>query len=724
MRAAARGARAPLTPADDEGARGVIRWRLLLLCAALVVVVFAAYGRVAGNQFTDYDDPVYITDNAHVRSGLTLETAAWALRTGANSNWHPLTWLSHALDVSLFGLDPAGHHFVSVALHAANSVLLLLALFWMSGALWRSAVVAALFALHPLHVESVAWAAERKDVLSTLFWMLALLVYARHAARPTAATRWAVPALLGLGLLAKPMLVTLPFVLLLLDFWPLRRFGGEADPRNRRLMPPAALLREKLPLFALAAASCVVTWIAQQRGGAVLALDSIPLGARLANASVAYLTYLVRMFWPMRLGALYPLSVSIPAWQVLGSLAALAGISAGAVALARRAPYLVTGWFWYLGALVPVIGLVQVGVQATADRYTYIPSIGVFVMLAWGLPDMLRDRRAARTTLTAATALILAACALLTWRQVGYWRDSLILFRRTAEVTSDNYINDNNLGAALLRLGRFDEARPYFEESLRLRPNRPQTLSNLGLIARARGLPAEAIDLFRQAVKINPAHFEAWYNLGDALEGAGDLDGAIAAFREAQRLRPEDAVAGVRLRAALEKKDHPSPPGAPSVAPEARVSFDRGNQLRDQGRLDEAVASYRETLRLAPNFAEAHNNLGSALARQGEQEEAVREFSRAVELAPGFAAAHNNLGVALAMRGDAENAARQFREVLHLDPRDETAHYNLGVLLAQRSQFDEAIAHFEEVLRLKPDYADARRALEQARARRARAPAP
>ena len=714
-------------PSRDSG-EGPHPALLLLLCAGLVLLVAVAFAPVAGNGFIDYDDPACVTANPHVQAGLTLETIVWAFRTGHHGNWHPLTWLSHALDCELFGLRPAGHHLVSLGLHALNCVLLLLALFRMTKALWRSAAVAALFAVHPLHVESVAWAAERKDVLSTFVFFLILLVYTRHAERASNATRCSLPLLLALGLMAKPMLVTVPFILLLLDFWPLGRWRPPGGTRaGRDPVPLSRLLMEKLPLFALAAASSVITWAVQRAGGAVSGLDEVPAGARLANAVVAYGTYLARTLCPARLGVLYPLA-PLPEWEVAVAFAVLAAITAAVLASVRRAPALATGWFWYLGTLVPVIGLVQVGVQSTADRYTYVPLIGIFLMLAWALPERFGARPAGRWTAAVGAGLVLAACAVATWRQTSLWRDSETLFNHTLSITGDNYVIQSNLGGVLTREDRLDEAMKHLEEARRIRPDHAPTLSNLGVVLQGKGRIGEAIALYREALKVKPDHVEAWLNLANALNMTGDRDGALAALREAQRLAPGEAAIGEMIRAVeLGRPLLPTPgrtragpsSGSRGVSPEARAGLERGNAMRDQGRLDEAAAAYRDALRRDPGFAEAHNNLGSVLGRQGRNEEALAEISKALELAPNLPGAHNNMGILLALRGDTDQAARHFETVIRLDPRDTTAHFNLGLSLMGRGQNAEAIPHLEEVLRIEPGSAEARRALAEARRRAA-----
>lgn len=678
-------------------------------CVALVFLIGVSYWPVVDNGFVDFDDPAYVTENPGIASGLTLRTLVWAFTAFHQSNWHPLTWLSHAADLQAFGSAPAGHHLVSLALHAANAIVLLLALHAMTGAWWRSAAVAALFATHPLHVESVAWAAERKDVLSTLFAVLVLWIYARRATRPTVASRASIVALFAAGLLAKPMLVTLPFVLLLLDFWPL-------DRRDHGLRP---LLTEKLPLFGLAVASAAVTWVAQRRGGAVAALDVLPFGDRVANAAVAYVTYLLKAAWPTGLGVLYPFRRSIPAWEVAGAFLLLAALTAGIVAARRRAPYAVTGWFWYLGTLVPVIGLVQVGVQSHADRYTYLPLTGIFLAVVWGAADWVGGRRIGVAIAAGGCAVAIGCAAAATHRQAGYWRSSVTLFERTLAVTTDNYVIHNNLGATFTREQRLDEAIEHLRESVRIRPDYAPALSNLGVALRGKGRVEEAIRMFRDAVRFRPSHVEAWLNLGDALENVGDLDGSVAAFREAERLLPAEPSIRARVAAAEGRRasGRAAPGGAAGSSPEARRLFERANALRDRALPDEAEAAYREAIRLDPMFAEARSNLGSVLGRRGRFDEAVVELRRAIEIAPGLAAARVNLGIVLAVRGDARGAEEELTRALRLEPDNATAHYNLGVLLERRGRLPEAIEHYERTLRAQPGYPGAAPALDAARRR-------
>src|SRR5437660_12724311 len=493
----------------------------------LAVATLAVYAQVAGHGFVSYDDPDYVSGNPYVRAGLTRAGLSWALTTGHAGNWHPLTWLSHMLDCQLFGLRPGAHHLTNVLLHTANSLLLFVLLRGMSGALWPSAAVASFFALHPLHVESVAWVSERKDVLSTLFWMLTLLAYWRYTREPSLRRYLPVLVLLALGLMSKPMLVTLPLVMLLLDVWPLGRLplaapeGGdtpcversarrqevrpgshprarkarrsEALPRARRATwpPGLRLVLEKVPLVALAAASSVFTFVVQLHGGAVAPVDALPFQARVANALVSYAAYLGKMIYPAGLVIFYP-RVPLPAWQVAAAGLALVAGSLLVIRLAPRRPWLLVGWLWYVVTLLPVIGLVQVGDLAMADRYTYVPLIGPFIMLAWSAAEIVRRRPAWRSTVAASAGVLLAGCAVATGLQLRYWRSSMTLFEHAVEVIPDNYVAHLSLGNALAEQGRLDDAIAHYSAALRVKPDLATAHGNLGVILARQGTPEEA----------------------------------------------------------------------------------------------------------------------------------------------------------------------------------------------------------------------------------------
>jgi tetratricopeptide (TPR) repeat protein len=493
--------------------------RAWLVAALLVTFTVAVFLPVAGHRFVLFDDDEYVTDNPVVSRGLTAAGVRWAFTTLTQSNWHPLAWVSHMLDVQAFGLAPRGHHLTSLALHAATVALLFLALRGMTGALWRPALVAALFAVHPLHVESVAWVAERKDVLAGFFWVLALGAYLRYARVPTPARALAVLLCSVLGLLAKPMVVTLPFVLLLLDWWPLGRLGARGGGR-----PPARarrLVLEKAPLFALSAASSLVTYVAQLRGGSIAAAAALPLAARCANAVQGYLWYLGKALWPSGLAVLYPHpGAAVAPGKTALALGVVAGCTAAALLLGRRRPWLTTGWLWYLGTLVPVIGFVQIGLQSTADRYSYLPLIGVFVAAAWTLGAAARGRPSRRLLPGAAAALALIALAAASRLQLSFWRDDLALFGRAVAVTRDNPLAWLNLGAAHARRGEWEQEIAACREALRVNPGYADAWFNLGLASFKLGRYQESRDAYGRAVTLRPGFAQARQGLAEA---AGEL---------------------------------------------------------------------------------------------------------------------------------------------------------------------------------------------------------
>ena len=498
-----------------------------IIILVLVILTFAAYWRVLGNGFVEYDDDQYVYANKHIQQGITAESLRWAFNVGYASNWHPLTWISHMVDWRLFGDKPMGHHLVSLLLHILNTVLLFLVIRRMTsrpgstqaGSLWKSAFVAALFAVHPLHVESVAWISERKDVLSTFFWLLTMGAYVLYSEKPGVKRYLPVFFLYALGLMAKPMLVTLPLVLLLLDYWPIR---------TKR--PWTRLVLEKTPLLALSAFSCAITFIAQARGESIASSYVYPPGIRIANALVGYVTYLWKMLWPNKLAVIYPHPYVLPLWKTMFAAVLLICISLVVLKARRRHPYLLTGWAWYLIALVPVVGFVQVGWQAVANRYTYVPLIGLFVMIAWGVPEILRlrERQGERTRIAVITAacLIILVLATGTWVQVGYWRDSTVLFEHALACTRNNFLAHDALGAALLSEERYAEAEAQERAALKVFPEFAQGYYNLGTMLQRQGKYYEAIKAYQQALTLDPHFGMAHNNLAVALGCVGDYEEA------------------------------------------------------------------------------------------------------------------------------------------------------------------------------------------------------
>jgi Flp pilus assembly protein TadD len=548
-----------------------------LLLAALVVLIYAQAG---GHDFLVCDDDRYVYDNARVRGGLTADGVAWAFSSTETYNWHPLTWISHMADVSLFGLAPGPHHLVNVFLHAANAILLFLLLARLTGASWRSFFAAALFAVHPLHVEPVAWIAERKELLCACFFLLSLLAYERYARHGGTARYLAVVILFVLSLLSKPMSVTLPFVLLLLDHWPLGRL---ALPETDRL-PVRRLLVEKIPFFLLSAAACLVTLLAQREGGSVVPLETIPFPWRVANALVSCATYLSQTLWPASLGVYYPHpGRNLPAWQVVASILLLASVSWAVFRERCRRPWLSTGWLWYLVMLLPVVGLIQVGGQARADRYTYLPLVGIFIAVSWLAAD-LSSGRSYKRMLPWAGGLMVAALAATSWRQAGYWKDSVTLFSRAVEVAGENRFASFNLGFAYEKRGRLAEAMAQYREVLRLAPDDEETLYKMGVLHGRTGRLGEAVAFFRDAARVRPSDARAWRGLALALSETGRPEEAVAAYREAARLEPGNAATWNNLGAALEKL----------------------------GRRQDAADAWRQALRIDPAYAKARDNLERA----------------------------------------------------------------------------------------------------------------
>jgi tetratricopeptide (TPR) repeat protein len=595
---------------------------VIIICLGLALATAFVYAQVRHHAFINYDDLEYIVENPHVTSGFTAANILWAFTKTHAANWHPLTWISHMLDYQLFGLRPAGHLLMNLFFHMMNTALLFLVLNRMTRALWPSAFVAALFALHPLHVESVAWIAERKDVLSIFFWMLTMGAYVFYVEKPDTKRYLITLGFFFLGLMAKPMLVTLPFVLLLLDYWPLGRLQVVHERNDKTMDTPAPekkkkkkkktreaalseniplkktstsipsrqavqpLLREKIPFFALTLLSSLVTLYAQRN--AMAPLETLSMAKRISNALISYVHYIGKMIWPTNLAFIYPLPDAIPGWQVVGAAVLLAGITLLAIRGMKRFPYLMVGWLWYLGTLVPVIGLVQVGSQAMADRYTYVPLIGLFITAVWGLTALTNNLPYRRVFLPVAAGVLLIVLMAMTWKQVSCWKDSMTLFQHALNTTTRNSIAHSMLAGSLYEEGKYEEATYHYREAVRINPKRQKWHYNLGNALAFQGQNDEAEVQYREELRFNPRHAFTHYNLANLLVWRGQISEAMEHYRQAIVSNPNYA----------------------------RAHYTLGTLLAVQGKIDEAIVHFREALRIKPDFKEAFDNLQIALRIQ------------------------------------------------------------------------------------------------------------
>jgi tetratricopeptide (TPR) repeat protein len=622
----------------------------VFICLWLALVTRLVYEPVFHAQFIGYDDPDYVTANPHVLSGITLANLRWAFVTNHAGNWHPVTWISLMLNSQYFGSSAGAFHAVNLLLHVANTLLLFLWLYGATGAKWRGALVAALFALHPLHVQSVAWISERKDVLSTLFWMLTLLVYTDYAKTGRISRYFFALLLFGIGLMAKPMLVSLPFLLLLLDYWPLGRF---AERRTFRL------LIEKLPFLAFSIASSAVTLVAQQRGHAMIPLEMTSIFVRAQNATLAYIAYIGKLFSPIGLAVIYPYDRHPSVLHALLALAALVIVSAAAILIRRQQPYAFTGWFWFLITLAPVIGIVQVGSQSMADRYTYIPLVGLFIILAWGGWDALNRLRIPPFAQALAASIALVLCAGLTRAQLRYWHDGIALFQHALNVTVANGAAEANLGFAFSEQGEHDKAIAHYKAVLKwLSPAKQNQL-----------LPKSYPE----------ATAAVWNNLGGSLAAIGKLEEAINAYQNALKLDPSMGDAHENLAFALARS----------------------------GRLQESLIHFGDAARLEPENASVHNIYAVMLGAAGRTDEAMQEFQIALRLAPGSAATHINLANLLAKQHARDEAMAHYSEALRLNPAFVEAHYYIASLLFEDGRAEDAAAHYIAALQIKADYVPA-----------------
>jgi protein O-mannosyl-transferase len=619
-------------------------------CLALMLITTAVFYQVCAYDFVNLDDPTYIYENPNIQDGITLKAIKWAFTADYASNWHPLTWLSHMLDWQLFGPKAGGHHLTNLVFHVANTLLLFIVLKQTTQRFWPSAFVAALFAIHPLHVESVAWVSERKDVLSTFFWLFTTWAYVRFVSRPKIVSYLLVIVFFALGLMSKPMLVTLPFVLLLLDYWPLGRFSPKRGKASSKYSL-SYLLIEKVPLFAMALASCIVTFVVQKKSGA-MEWEHYGLLIRLANASISYLQYINKMIWPARLASFCPhAGQNISILYAVVSAGFLLAVTMLIFRFAKERRYLVVGWLWYLGTLVPVIGLIQVGAQAMADRYTYVTLTGLFIIVAWGMPDLLAKWQYKKTTLTLSALLVISALSICTHFQLRYWQNSITLFQHDLDVTKDNYVAHFGIAGPLRKQGKLNDTIYHCSEAIRIKPKYTKALDCLGIALCEAGRIDEAIPYYKKAIEIDPSFADAKANLALALAAKGDSVANHIHEGHALALQGKLNEAAVHLTEALWLDPH-----------SAQAHYDLGQVLVQRGRIDEAIEHFEKALRLASDWIEPMNNMAWLLATSNETkihnpDKAIKLAQRACELTdykkPDFL---DTLAVAYAAAGDFSKA--------------------------------------------------------------------
>ena len=678
----------------------------LLICLVLLAITAAVYSSVRTHEFVEYDDQAYVTENPQVQAGLTWSGLNWAFTTGWSGNWHPVTWLSHMLDTQMFGHSAVGPHCTNLFLHVSSTLLLFLMLWRVTGALWRSAAVATLFAVHPLHVESVAWVAERKDVLSGLFFMLTLWAYGEHALKSAQelvlpngtgpATKnswktvtpyyWLSLVCFTLGLMSKPMLVTVPCVLLLLDFWPLSRMRLPnrtecSDPKAWRASLKTegrrvgSLLLEKTPFFVLSILSCVVTFVAQKQAGAMLLMQTVPFSMRMENALLAYTEYLRKMFWPSDLTALYPFPGHISLYSVAIAVLVLAAVTWLVFTNARKRPYLVVGWLWFIGMLVPVIGLVQVGYQSMADRYTYLPLIGIFIMLSWWAGELASSRPAWQPALATVGAVVLLVFAGMTSNQLSYWQNTGTLFDHALSVTSTNAVAHYEVALSMIRKGDYEDALNHLTESVQINPEYGDAHNNLGLLLVSKGKVDEGLEEYRRAQRSNLNKGELYFNIGKAFEVKNNLEAAVEAFQRALQLKPALWPA----------------------ARELAILFSR------QGKINDAIDQLKEVARLHPDV-ESEYALGLTLAMAGQSSQAVLHFRKALEFQPDSVEPLNDLAWTLATDPSSEvrnpqEAVQLAEKACSLTQRREARFLGtLDAAYAAAGKYDDAVKTAKETM--------------------------
>ncbi len=623
----------------------------------LFIASFITFGRIAGNDFINFDDDQYITGNDNVKSGINTKNIHWAFTAVVLGNWHPFTMLSHTLDWSLFGIQAAGHHLVNLLLHTGSVILLFLFLHKTTKHLWPAAFAAALFALHPLRVESVAWAAERKDVLSVFFGMASIYCYAFYAGNRKLSGYLLSLLLFLSSLMSKPMLVTLPFILLLIDYWPLCRWQKALDLPGRQTRFIKILLAEKIPFLCLTVVSSIIALWSQQKAEAVAFGEGIPSVMRCANAVIAYVEYLIKIFWPANLAVFYPYEVSISLWKVFSYVFILTFITGAVVYWAKRIPFLFVGWFWYIGTLVPVIGLVQVGSQSMADRYTYLPSIGIAVILAWGIPLLFQHEYLRKKILYPVAIFAICILTVLTWKQSGYWKNSATLFSHALRVTHNNHTAHNNYGLCLFAEQKYEEAIEHFNRAIHLYPRRAaEFLNNRGLAYANLGRYQQAIKDYDAAIRLKPDLVANYNNRGIAYINLGQYQQAIDDYNQVIRLKPDHVFAYIN----------------------------RGDAYDALGRHQRAEDDYKAANRLNPGYADAYINRGIAYGRQGQYQLAIEDFSKAIRLNSDNAKAYSDRGFTYYHLGQYQQAIKDYNQAILLKPDYTDPYRNRAVVYLQQ----------------------------------------
>jgi tetratricopeptide (TPR) repeat protein len=646
------------------------KYKIWFIYLVLAAITFAVYWQVHNFEFTNYDDDKYVYDNVHISSGLTPSNIAWVFTHAHVGNWHPLTGLSHILDCQLFDLKAGRHHMVNLLFHIANTLLLLTVLRRMTGKIWQSAFVAALFAIHPLHVESVAWISERKDVLSTLFWILTIWAYFRYTEKHSTGWYTLAIVLFAFGLMAKPMPVTLPFVLLLLDYWPLNRFELKSGEHLRRC------IQEKIPFFILSTVSSVITFTVQKNSGVVSEIEVLPLATRAANAVISYGKYIEKMFWPANLAAFYPYPDNqLQTWRVFAAAVLLIVITICVVRLATRHRYLPVGWFWFLGTLVPVIGIVQVGSQAMADRYTYVPLIGLFIIAAWGLPELFKSWRYRKIALASAALAILSALAICAWVQTSHWKNTISLFEHALKVTDRNYTAYIQLGNAYYAAGETEQAISAYGKAIEKNAGDSWAYYNRGNVYAGEDQYDRAIIDYSQAIERNPSDADFYQARGTAYYGKGETDMALADYNKAIELDGEDA----------------------------ETYYDRGTvYLQAEKQFDLAIADYSKAIEINPKFADIYCNRGVAYYSKGEIDLAISDYNKAIEINPEYADAYNNRGNAYSLKKQFDIAIFDYDTAIELNPELVESYWGKASTCEHAGRKAEAIEAYKDFIQHAP----------------------